>query len=661
MFPSPAGPLKDRGALRLAMRAALFLYFVAVTCPLQFFYFEDHLDLSWVLAINVAAEQSMKFGENFFWTYGPFAYLGSPLPVGNNLHEALLAQSALWAAAAAIGFDLFFVQRLPLGGLLALSLSTAVAWPLFHFNYGGAENLIAFLAYLLLASSLRRPNWMPGFALAAFLCGLAAMVKLSAAVAIAGGLVGAAALMFLRSAGLGVRAVAVLGVTAPLSFAGLYWLHNPSWTGLCGYVWGLGEVSGGYSTAMSSRGVPLMLAAGGAAELALCLALMLHERKNSKDNSLALMAVFLLPIAMSWKHMIVRLDVFHLPAFFSFAALVMGMLIAFRERPSRKPVADWAALVFGAVVIVFLTQPVMAYWSAPGSEFSTARRRVLSGAAALQHVSQAFDIERTQGELLWQSSAQLQGKLLPPGLRTTIGSETVGFFGSNYPFAVIDELDLRLAPVPQLYSVYTPALDQLCAEWVKEEAPEYLLMDWQAIDDRQPLTQAPRTWLAVWRWYETEQLEGSWLLLARRRSPRFGEPVAVGSSAARGAELVQAKYPAQPLLAAVHRPLSVTGHLAQTFFHVPPILVRYENSRGEAVEHRAILNVADYPTLMRPLPANLDEVAKLLAPASDGAISDRFEAFSFQGAEGYYVDEFEVEFFTLEIPPQTTTEPQADR
>jgi hypothetical protein len=362
------------------------------------------------------------------------------------------------------------------------------------------------------------------------------------------------------------------------------------------------------------------------------------------------MAVFLLPIAMSWKHMVVRMDLFHLPAFFSFAALVMGMLIAFRERPSPKPIADWAAFVFGAAVIVFLTQPVMAFWSAPGSEFSTARQRVLSGAAALQHVSQAFDIDRTKRDLLLQSSAQLQGKLLPPGIRSAIGSEAVGFFGSNYPFAVVDGLNLRLAPVPQLYSAYTPALDQLCADWFAGEAPEYLLMDWQAIDNRQPLTQAPKAWLAVWRWYDTHQLEGSWLLLQRRRSPRFGEPVALASTAGRGAELIQTTDPARPLLVAVHRRLSVTGRLAQTFFHVPPILIRYQNGQGKAVEHRAILSVADHPTLLRPLPANLVEVAELLAPVSRGAVPDRFEAFSFHGADGYYIDEFEAEFFSLEPP-----------
>lgn len=650
MSETASEPLEKRRALRLVSRVALFLYFVAVTCPIQFFYFENYLDLSWVLAINVAAEQSLKFGEDFFWTYGPFAYLGSPLPVGDNLGQALAMQSALWAAAAAIGFDLFFIQKLPLGGLLALSLSAALAWPLFHFNFGGAENLIAFLAYLLLASSLRRRNWLPGFALAGFLCGLAAMFKLSAAAAIGGGLFGATAVMLYRSRELGLRAAAVVGGIAPLSFAGLYWLHNPSWAGLRGYIWGMGEVSGGYSTAMSSTGIPLVLVGAGAIELGVCLALLLHERRNAKDNSLALMAVFLLPIGMSWKHMIVRLDMFHLPAFFSFAALVMGMLIAFRERPSRKPAADWGAFLFGAVVIVFLTQQAMAFWSAPGSELGEARRRVLSGAAALQHVRLAFDIEQTKRDLLRESVAQLQGKLLPAGIRDTIGSQAVGFFGSNYPFAVVDRLDLRLAPVPQLYSAYTPGLDQLCADWYAEQAPNYLLMDWQAIDNRHPLTQAPRAWLAVWRWYEIDLIDGEWLLLRRRQAARFGDPISLGPNVVHGDEAILIPSSTGPLMVAVRRTLSLAGRLDQTFHRVPPVLQRY--GQGEhAISHRAILNVLDYPTIVRPLPASLSETALLLSTDADLSTAEGPLEFSFSGAEDHYADEYEVEFYELRANP----------
>jgi len=641
MSRSPSEPLSERRVLWLALRVVLFLYFVAVTCPIQFFYFRDYLDLSWVLALNVAAEQSLKFGENFFWTYGPFAYLGSPLPVGDNLRDALLMQSALWAAAAAIGFDLFFIQMLPLGGLLILSFSAAMAWPLFHFNFGGAENLIIFLAFLLLASSLRRRHWLPGFALASLFCGLAAMFKLSAALVIAGSLLGAAAVMIYRSRRDGFTALAVTGTIAPLSFVGSYWLHNPSWDGLRGYIWALGEFSRGYSTAMSDESVPLLLVLGGAAAVSLFLTLLLLERLKNRDSSFALIVVFLLPLGLSWKHMIARLDFLHLPAFFSMATLVIGILIAFRERSAPKRALD----VLGAIVIS-MTLPVIAFWAPPEANVSAARLRVLSGVASLQYVGLALDIDGAKTDLLRESAAKLKGRHLPDAIRERVGSEPVSFFGSNYPFAVVDELQLRLAPIPQIYAAFTPELDQLCADWFRDEAPTLLLMDWSYIDGRHPLTQAPRSWFQVWRWYDTELIDERWLLLKRREAARFGEPDPLGPTVVHGDEAIAIPASTGPLLVAVRKTLNLTGRLHQTFYRVPRVVQRY-GSGDNALRHRAILDVLDFPALVRPLPASLNETALLLSPDAEAPAEQGPSEISFSGAEDDYADEYEVEFYEL--------------
>ncbi len=365
------------------------------------------------------------------------------------------------------------------------------------------------------------------------------------------------------------------------------------------------------------------------------------------------MAIFLLPVGLSFKHMGVRLDFMHLPAFFSLAGLVMGCLLAFRERPAPKPALSWVVFALGSGVILFFTQTAMLYWSSPGSDLATAYRRVFSGAASMQHVERALDVEQAQNDLLSQSAVQLEGQRLPIGIREKVGSRPVGFFGSNYPFAIIDDLNLRLVPVPQVYATFTAALDQLCADWYREDGPEVLLMDWSAIDNRHPLTQAPRSWLEVWRWYDAELQEGPWLLLTRRNAERFGEPNLLSTEVVHGEQAIKIPSEARPLLVAVRRSLSLSGRMAQTFFQVPAIAQRYERRDSSSVEHRAILNVMDYPTLIRPLPASLDEVARLLASNSDSSGPDSIESFSFVGTEDYYSDEYEVEFYTLEGSPVT--------
>ena len=94
-------------------------------------------------------------------------------------------------------------------------------------------------------------------------------------------------------------------------------------------------------------------------------------------------------------------------------------------------------------------------------------------------------------------------------MRTLIGNSSVASLSVVYSGALLDGLNLKLYPVIQRYSAYTPYLDGLNAAFIREKGPRFLLFNGFAIDHRHPWTETPAMWLEVYRWYNTRLLGDS--------------------------------------------------------------------------------------------------------------------------------------------------------
>ena len=77
---------------------------------------------------------------------------------------------------------------------------------------------------------------------------------------------------------------------------------------------------------------------------------------------------------------------------------------------------------------------------------------------------------------------------------------------------------LSLPPISQLFSAYTPWLDEFNAEWISSSRkPELLLLrPPTTIDGRYPWWDSPRFWVEALCNYETQVESENWLLLVRR-------------------------------------------------------------------------------------------------------------------------------------------------
>ena len=68
------------------------------------------------------------------------------------------------------------------------------------------------------------------------------------------------------------------------------------------------------------------------------------------------------------------------------------------------------------------------------------------------------------------------------------------------------------------------------ATWIRDRGPEFLLFDGFAIDDRSAWAETPAMWLEIYRWCNTRLLGRRYLLLERRREPRFRSLRPVGGA-----------------------------------------------------------------------------------------------------------------------------------
>jgi len=213
-----------------------------------------------------------------------------------------------------------------------------------------------------------------------------------------------------------------------------------------------------------------------------------------------------------------------------------------------------------------------------------------------------------------------------PEIRTIIGNSPVASLSVVYSGAWLDGLNLKLYPVIQRYSAYTPYLDGLNAAFIREKGPRFLLFDGYAIDGRQPWTETPATWLEIYRWYNTRLLGAHSLLLERRSAPRFDQLRPIGHMDMPITSRLDFSASKQAIFWTIRCGTNFRGRLQEIFLDIPKVTM----SLGpEGKPFRIIPEVMGSPMLAEQLPSTLSQFASVLADAS--APTPRVSTIDFGG------------------------------
>jgi hypothetical protein len=597
------------------LRVLLFLWVIAVACPIRYWPINDSIDNTWVFALNYAAAHGVS--ADLVWTTGPLGYLVFPMDLGHNLAQALVFQGALWMALIAIFADLFFRVSRPLRNLAFFSILFALSSPLFWFNYMGLENLM--LAGVLVLLVLNRQYGGPGrFVAALVLAGMIALIKLTGGMIACGALAGflldrIVRLGWKRWTDLVLAALIPFGITV----AGLcLFLSSPAQ--LPHYLIGSFAIVSGYSAAMSSIGGLIAFAV--AAEILIALgAFLFWETRSARNLVWFLATILVIPILLSIKHGFVRQDI-HVINFFFFVSLSLGVAsIMLPLHGRRSMVAFLVLLNCGMISLVYMWGRVGwhdAMTDVTGSRGLVLAREALFGPGGI-HLH-PLDFAGARAALNTQIHYAPE-YTLEPEVRVIVGNAPVASLSMIYSGSVREGLNLQLYPVPQRYSAYTPYLDQLNAAWIRDHGPRFLVFDGTSIDGRQFWAETPAMWIEVYRWYNTNILGSRTLLLERRSAPRFGSlrvmPAQQIVSPERGFALPANTFTGVPAMDfwSLRCGASAVGAIENLVLRVPPVIMRVENSTGASYSARVIVPLLSTPILGSSLPRTLADLASLMS------------------------------------------------
>jgi hypothetical protein len=612
------------------LRVLLFLFLACVLCPLQYWAAAEDVDNTWYFALNYAAAHHLVMGRDIVWTQGPLSYLALPMDIGHDLAQGLAFQTTLWMLLLVIVWDVFFRSGSSLKNLAFFSICVALSGALYPIALGSGDLLLTGALILLIRFQLC--GGMSRYVTALVMMGLIPLIKFVGAMIVAGLVAGILVDRIMNSRRRS-WVEAALAFMLPTLVAGAgYAVAIGSLRALALYFKASLELSGGYSLAMSTAGplVEPLAAFETLAILAMALALLATRNRRMASFITLLLTI---PLFVSFKHGFVRQDT-HVIHFFCFAAIALGLVSLVIPLEGQR-----ATLYFAVLVLLFAV-----FWQDNVGRWGL--KQVIVGITGIRTPSLVWHALRF-GDLKRQLSAEGLRTFpvdlrVEPEIKAIVQHEPIASLSMTYSNALIDDLNLVLYPVFQRYSAYTPYLDELNANWIRDKGPRFLIFDGKSIDGRHPWTETPAMWLETYRWYDTRLLAHHNLLLARRTEPRFTRFESVASSRLRfGAELQMPV--SQPVFWSMKCSLSTAGKLRQLLFRVREVTMTVHKKDGRSDVFRIPLAVVGSPSPGNYLPSNLSEFASVFG--HDKSHNFAVERLSFGGPGSFaYMPDCAVEF-----------------
>jgi hypothetical protein len=602
------------------LRILLFIYVIVAASPIRYWQIRDaDADCTWLFMLNYGAAHGWQFGRDLLWTNGPLGYLSFPQNIGHNLLYGLAFQLGFWIVLAAIFHDLFFRHGISLPRLGLFSAALGLASPLFWFNRN--SDSLFLLGTLVLLLLFQFYGGMIRYCAALIIVGVAPFIKLTgglaAALAVAGFVLNYILIWRWKA-----WRVAILGVLVPLTVSALLLvLTVPSVLAFERLARGGWELLGNYG-AMSQGGSSLELLAAFFTVAAIAAVLSLaDERLRARFYFLLLFP----PLLFLLKHGFVR-QTDHSVNFFSFALLTLGLIVL------QLNVRQWQKyLALSAAAIAF----------ACNAHQPTPFRLYVIDATGLRLAKQTLMACRS---LIWAQTAEQERALLgnnapkpavPPEMRDVIQQSSVAFLSVVYTGAYFDNLNLRTFPSIQKYSAYTPSLDQMNAEWIRDHGPRFFVFDGTAVDDHHPWAETPAIWMELLRNYRTRMFTGDQLLLERRPVPRFSGLRSVGSEIVFMPGRLELPSPAIAGFWSLSCATNAVGKLRRLLLRPPPATLTVERDDRVPQTYRNVPEVLSAPVLGASLPGDLREFAEVFEDNSSPDFRNRSVVFGGPGAETY--------------------------
>ncbi|WP_221032943.1 hypothetical protein [Actomonas aquatica] len=553
------------------------------------------LDSSWRQALAYFFQRDYQFGTEVVFTYGPLGFLLGNTYVGLYFYAYVAFQVAFSAIAA----GLIVHMARPLSGVARFAYFTFFI--LWGVGYGDALHMIviAFCGWNAVKALAEGRSPRPVL-LGLFLAFLAVIKFTNLLFA---GFVVAVAVGFGLVRGERRAALWLLGCFG-LGFLALWVACGQSLLNLPAYVLHSLDVSSGYQAAM---GLPTPRGETGyASQLTLAFltfamlgAYLVWHALTQPDRlrSAALVLILAAFLFLNWKHGFVRADG-HMLGFF-YCALVPAVAFPalFGETLARR---RWVPRVALGLAAFFCLSGMRGTFT---SNIDYAPN--ITNEKLQYNLQYLLDWDRFRGDLggqldHWRREGELEKT------KQLVGDASLDVLGYEQAIALFNNFNYTPRPIFQSYSVYTPKLTELNAEFItSERAPEFLLLKLQTIDERPLLMDDSQLMAFFPHLYTFKLLEKDFYLFQRR-----AEHAPIESLRPRrlrtldleiGQPLSLSEYGDRHLWIEIDLPFSLTGK-ARSFLYKPPFVhLEVTDVAGEIFNYRLPLTSARAGFQINPL------------------------------------------------------------
>lgn len=612
----PAWPAQAFAAAAIIIAAILTFPFEAL--PLG----PPGIDSGWQWVVNVAADRGWAFGRDVVFTYGPLGWLATPQDVGHHLLLANGFRIALQGLLVVSGLMFLAGFKRPARAFKAGPLVFAALWIVAGAVGLRFEGFICLVVALLMLTSLRTKTAWPAVA-AGLITGIVPFVKASLGIATAVTVVVGAGLIWKhRGYKVPVLAAAVPAATTALLAVTLF----PSLAVFRAWIGQTLEVVGGYAAAASIVGPRIALVAGALLLLGVIVGGILLARRAPEFGSTALI---LAPgLLITFRLAFVRQDG-HQFLFVPFVVALLGVaaLGASRRAALGLLTGGLAAVVVGAISGALPFGP------------AALPRVVALGHSGPANIARLARLDHTRKKLADDSRRNLETLQLPEQWIDHLRSASHGITVIPWELMYAPANNLPFQPLRsmQLYSAYTPELDQLTAEGLSGPgAPDFVLDDFAPVGKRRALLDAPATWRTLLLEYRLERSaqNRALLLFSRRPEPPTHRWQDLGTAPLEidGPGIVVPPSP-HMVFAEIDAPLNILGRLNKAFFRVPLLTAIFHRIDGSSSWARLIPATAPAGILVSHFPHDIDDYAGLWSGRAPVAVS-RLQA-SGPGATNY--------------------------
>lgn len=591
------------------LRYFLLLFFLFISFPFVFYRPPAQgLDESWKIALHLAAQYDLFFGEDFVFTYGPLGILYTRLPIAVPKSVYLL-------------FDLFFLFNFLflMNSLLKKELKIGVC--LFSFLsfiivYGEAVELWYFFFYLFyLFSFLQNTAKVGHLWLAGLLAIICFYIKLSlGSVAIAIFLVVIAYLLLLKKIGPKRGAWIVFFFLGALGTSAYFLNVN-----LRGYILHSLQIISAYNDSMFQRSDsvynPFLYAA---LVLGLCYGLLvvirfvqLFYRKeiSACANEFLIYSIIGLFLFVLFKSGFVRNDSLHCHYFFRGIIFPVALLYLFSPGDLQKKIIaaySWIAISISFWAINTLPDNNQPY------------RQIVS----LDIFQGKFEALRNYiKDVKEYPHDEIKPEFKNATLKEIIGHKSIDVVPVEISQLYFNGLRYNPRPVIQSYSAYNGYLDSLNnRKYLSETAPDYILFSLQSIDNRYPFFDESRTKLAILSQFEVVGEIKDQLLLTHRKEPK--SLINEGGTQTMEAKLGEdISIPRSSSLAftKIFVDLSFFGKVRRLLYQPPSLNVIFTLENGETYTYRGITTILSGGVILNKF-IDTNEEFELLMRA-DGALN----------------------------------------